>query len=251
MFRITPGVAPTTLLQAVQTPPKTPEAPPLDYDGMRTAVKDDIRRSLFAAQNSRCAYCEERIANDSASTKIEHFHPQKPAEEATAACVERTGLPKANISRADVTWANLLLCCLGHKGSGSAGRCCDTKKDNTDICESLYSPRNIAGDRVSLVSISIDGIATAEYFPGEQTSAQRVIDEVLNLNSRRMKDNRSFLYRQYRIRFKEVIDANKTLKAKELRKKFSDKIRHDISKGALYPSTLASVAADIERAGPK
>jgi hypothetical protein len=253
VFRITPGQAPTTLLQAVQTAPETRDVPMLTYEGLPKEVKDEVRQSLFTAQNRRCAYCEERIAGDADSTKIEHFHPQKHKEEATTACVERTGLSKASILRADVTWGNLLLCCLGHQGSGSAGQCCDTKKGNTDICNSSYNPRNIAGNRISLVSISNDGVATAAYYPGDQPSAQHVIDKVLNLNLRRLKDNRSRLYREYLSRFRQAIenDLNKTPKA-DLRKRFSDKARQDIEEeGALYPSTLASIAAFIERAGPR
>lgn len=250
MFRITPGQAPTTLLQAVQTAPETRDVPTLTYEGLAKEVKDEVRQSLFMAQNRRCAYCEERISDEADSTKIEHFHPQNPRDEATTACMERTGLSKASMSRADVTWGNLLLCCLGHQGSGSAVQCCDTKKGNTDICESLYNPRNIPGDRISLVSISNDGAATAAYYPGEQASAQVVIDKVLNLNLRRLKDNRSHVYRGYLTRFRQVIenDLKKTSRA-DLRKKFSDKTRKDIEEGALYPSTLASIADFIERAG--
>lgn len=251
MFRITPGAAPTMLLQAVLTPPETRDVPPLNYKGMPSAIKDEIRQSLFAAQKGRCAYCEERIVNDSALTKIEHFHPQNPKEDATSACLERTGLAKANISRADVTWGNLLLCCRGHQGSGSAGECCDTKKSDTDICETSYSPRDIAGDRSSLISISSDGVATVVYYPGDQISSQRVIDNVLNLNLRRLKDNRARLFRLYAERYQHFANANKTARAAERRKKFSDKIYEDILGGAPYPSTLASVADFIERNGSK
>lgn len=245
------GDAPPVLIQVNRAVPAIHGLGRVAYEDLTAAVKNDIRAQLYVAQNGRCAYCEERISADSRSSKIEHFHPQNPQGPSTAACTDRTGLARAIIGRADVTWRNLLLCCLGNQGSSYAAQTCDTRKANVDICESSYNPRYIPGTRSSLVSVGNDGVATAVYHPDAQASAQLVIDNVLNLNLRRLKDNRSLLFSEYLDRFTQHSRRASTAQPRsQLREKFLDKIRQDIAGGAGYPSTLASIAVYIEeRAG--
>jgi len=151
------------------------------------------------------------------------------------------------MSKADVTWMNLLLCCKGDAGGTSTSATCDAKKGNTDICQSFYNPRALDSNHENLVTVGVDGRAIASYYPADSTSAQQVIDEVLHLNMQLFVDNRRRVWRNYLEQFKVY---NRPRKGKapmaQLRTHFADKVRNDARTGSEYASTLMSIATYIE-----
>lgn len=247
MLRVEAGSAPTSLIQVVHTSPLEPEAPVVTYKGLPGQVKNDIREKLHQAQQKRCAYCETRIPLDPNLTKIEHFHPQNRREAPSTACGTRTKLSSAQLPQADVTWQNLLLCCLGSQGGAAASATCDTKKDNADICECFYNPRELGSNREALVTVTPVGRAIASYYPADSASAQRVIDEVLNLNMQLLVDNRGRVWRNYMDQFNKYRKSKRgRIPAAQLRTNFADKARKDARSGSEYASTLLAFATHIE-----
>src|SRR5699024_8790483 len=96
------GAAPTVLTQAVRPASGNPVPQQMTYADLHSSVKDEIREKLFRIQHGLCAYCEERVTIE--KTKIEHFHPQNPVVEPTAACAQRLGVRNNELARVDVLW---------------------------------------------------------------------------------------------------------------------------------------------------
>lgn len=271
MYRIDAGSSPTELLQQVRRRPDEPDVPPVDYRALTSEVKAAVRRALYEAQRGRCAYCEEKLVLELGEpqlpkTKIEHFHPQRDGLSdggpPPRQCLERTSLSR--LDRADVSWGNLLLCCMGGSDKSNEGKTdetsfpgsrqrrrqqhCDTSKADADICATFYNPRNIGSHVVSLITVAFDGRAFAAYFPGAEAEAQAVLDRTLNLNRRTLQDNRAKVFSGYLKNFthERARDAGSTPN-EQLRQRFVRKARRDASEGKSYPSTLESVAKYIER----
>lgn len=248
VYRIQAGPQPTELLREVKTSPQDPKAPPPTYDGLSTSTKEAIRLALFEAQRGRCAYCEEKIELDRAKTKIEHFHPQRFTGTQDKECYDRVGVK--NLDHADVEWGNLLLCCVGTSGPSKDVRHCDTRKGDQHMCPSWYNPRHMDPSWMSLVRVGVSGTAVPRHFPGVEEDAQGVLDNVLNINHRLLRDNRREVFGAYLTQFNKIRDEDRQkTPAADLRRRFADKVRRDADQRASYPSTLESVANWVESGG--
>lgn len=158
------------------------------YDELKSHAS--VRRQLWAQQAGRCAYCERSIRNPDDDgehrTKIEHFHPQK-GNRWGGACQAGSGAKQHTES--PTKWSNMLLCCDGNEGAGYDRRC-DTSKGNTDICEEFRNPKNWAHG--AMLDVQKSGRVTPAT--GLPEGAERVVESILNLNSRELVDARRRLF---------------------------------------------------------
>jgi len=218
--------------------------PPLSYEDIPGHVKAELRKRLFDEQHGRCAYCERKLTLS--NTKIEHFHPQStPLTSATPACHSRTD--EQDLSRADVSTKNMLLCCLG---ADSAGRrestTCDTRKGDEHICETFYSPKQLPDSVVTLVRVEQSGRVVPDVFPGSAERAVEVVDHTLNLNCDRLRTHRRTVFGETLLAFRDVLARNRGRRpAASLRREAAAKLRERALVEPL-PSTLESVARAIE-----
>lgn len=151
-----------------------------EYDGPGfSPVKNDIKSSLLAEQGYLCAYCMARISAD--SMKVEHW-----------ACQDRYG-------NLQLVYSNMLGCCKGGEDAdnerGYDKLTCDSRKGNLDI---KFNPSN-PQDHIGRV-ISYDGNGVI-FSNDEEFNHQ--INNVLNLNKSRLKDNRRELLQNIRHRLDE------------------------------------------------
>lgn len=236
MFRITrKGPPPVAFVEAV--------AAGATYKALPSNAKDALRDRLKEDQGGRCAYCERHLREDH-KTVLEHFHPQNMTGKGGSDCQLRVG--STDLSRSDVELGNLLLSCDGHKNDGG-DLTCDASKSGSHICSDSFNPLNQTTP--TLISVGRNGKASVMHYPGDQTAAQHVIDTVLNLNQRHLVGNRKEYYVSWLRRFQEIKaqDKGKT-PARELRARFASKVR-DTACTEVYPSTLESVAREIENRG--
>lgn len=146
------------------------------YDGPNfTKVKDKIREQLLIEQGFLCAYCMRRI--NVLEMKVEHFKCQDLHP------------------RLQLDYNNLLGCCTGNEGQKPPYQICDTKKGNKDIS---FSPIS-AGFEQYICYGSSGRISSHEPIFDKQ------INDVLNLNLKRLVDNRKAALRG----LKSVLDSRK------------------------------------------
>ena len=133
------------------------------YDGPNFGdIKDDIRDRLLLEQGHLCAYCMRRI--NKKTMKIEHFYCQD----------EHSNL--------DLNYNNMLGCCPGGEGSPYKLQTCDTRKGNKAL---QYSPSLPKHDVDSKIRYASSG-KISSYDEDFDTQ----INDVLNLNLTRLKENR-------------------------------------------------------------
>ena len=139
------------------------------YDGQDfTPVKQDIREQLAAEQGYLCAYCMSRIEPDEQRMKVEHWHSRKK-------------YPEKQLS-----YANLLGCCYGNEGSPDSNAHCDTKKHDEDL---LFSPAESSHHSKMKIRYLGDGTIKSD-----DAAFNRQLNEVLNLNFYRLKENRKSVW---------------------------------------------------------
>ncbi len=137
------------------------------YDDLDAATKSAVRDRLLSEQGFLCAYCMGRITKD--KMKIEHWHCQStyPGEQ--------------------LSYGNLLGCCMGGEGCSRSGQHCDTHKADTEL---TYNPAR-AQDHPHLgIRYTTRGMISAD---NTQFNAQ--INDVLNLNYVRLTENRKAVIR--------------------------------------------------------
>lgn len=141
------------------------------YDGENfTKVKAAIRKHLLKEQGYLCAYCMKRIMNNEFRTKIEHWQCQ------------------TNYPNKQLDYKNMLAVCLGKTIiSNSPDRPkfkthCDTLKGKKDI---KFNPSNASHHSHMKIYYGVDG-----KIYSRDTLFQKQIDEILNLNLDRIKNNR-------------------------------------------------------------
>lgn len=139
------------------------------FDGQNfTPVKQDIRAQLVAEQGYLCAYCMGRIEPDESSMKVEHCHSRKKYPEQ------------------QLNYANLLGCCCGNEGFPDAQAHCDTKKRDDDL---LMNPAEPSHHSRLKIRYEFNGTVKSD-----EASFDRQLNEILNLNYSRLKDNRKSVW---------------------------------------------------------
>jgi len=127
------------------------------FDDIRD--KGPLRDNLLREQRHLCCYCMRRI--DKESMKIEHFLPQSRHPD------------KAN------DWGNLLGACPGNAGKPWRLQTCDTRKGDREI---RLDPQGPLVDRICY--------SNSGYVEIDDPELQQEIDDVLNLNTEQLADNR-------------------------------------------------------------
>ncbi len=150
--------------------------------------KNDMRVALIEEQGNVCAYCNQRINNETdekgkQKMKIEHWEPRNSANE--------------------MQWNNLLGVCLGNLGSPSKIQHCDTKKGNTSI---QISPLN-----QSLLN-QIKYRANGEIY-SENKNLNIDLSETLNLNFPLLVNQRKAVLNSIRINIKQTFRKRKVTTA--------------------------------------
>ncbi len=139
------------------------------YDGQNfTRVKQDIRVQLVAEQGYLCAYCMGRIEPDDRNMKVEHWHSRKkyPAKQ--------------------LNYTTLLGCCSGNEGQPDTRAHCDTKKRDNDLLFNQAEPSHH-----SRLKIHYEFNGTIK---SEDALFDRQLNEILNLNYSRLRDNRKSVW---------------------------------------------------------
>ncbi len=136
--------------------------PHADYDNY--AEKDDLRKSLSSEQGAICCYCMQRIGDDRDRMKIEHWQCQELH------------------SDRDLDYGNLLGACRGGHGNPRRLQHCDTRKGSDPLLRNpAIHPPLVDRDLHYLADGSIGS---------DETEFDRELNEVLNLNLERLKNNR-------------------------------------------------------------
>lgn len=121
--------------------------------------KGPLREALLQEQQHLCCYCMQRIRKE--TMKIEHFLPQSRHPD------------KA------IAWSNLLGACPGNEGKPRRLQTCDTRKGDKEI---QLDPQGPLVDRIRY--------SNSGHIEIDAPELQHELDEVLNLNTRQLVDNR-------------------------------------------------------------
>lgn len=198
MRAINKGTEPRVLSQHRSQPHST-------FDNLPLAIKDKIRAQLCDEQGYLCAYCMQRIENDSGQVKIEHWCSQTryPAEQ--------------------LDYANLLGVCLGNEGQQKQQQHCDTRKGDADLD---YHPANPAHHIESRIHYEGNGtISSREALFDQQ------LNEVLNLNLYRIRKNREGVIRS----ISEAMNRRPGSRSRAEVLKFLEKWQRPDAEGKLKP----------------
>jgi uncharacterized protein (TIGR02646 family) len=137
-----------------------------------------LRGILLTDQGFICAYCMKRIPHkfiekevEKDDFKIEHFIHQKSQQSIA--------------NKLDITYSNMLACCMGNEGQKKIFQTCDTRKGKKAL---TISPLNEAHLRT--LKYAPDGSihSTNGTFENE-------IEKILNLNEDNLKRQREAIYR--------------------------------------------------------
>ena len=132
------------------------------FDGLPSPAKQDLKEQLLWEQGHLCAYCMSRIKPD--KMKIEHWHCQK------------------RYPHDQLSYSNLLACCAGGEGGPPRSQHCDTRKGEADLAFNPADPSHHVRLRMRF---SGDGVVRSE-----DTVFDRQLNQVLNLNLRKLVNNR-------------------------------------------------------------
>jgi uncharacterized protein (TIGR02646 family) len=137
-----------------------------------------LRGVLLTDQGFICAYCMKRIPHkfiekeiEKDDFKIEHFINQKSQ--------------RSIDNKLDITFTNMLACCMGNEGKKEIFQTCDTRKGKKPLTISPFEASHIR-----TIKYAPDGSihSTNDIFEKE-------IDQILNLNEDNLKRQREAIYK--------------------------------------------------------
>lgn len=136
-----------------------------------------LRKSLLEEQGYICSYCMKRIPHShlekdvtTDKMKIEHFIPQ----------TNKNSIKQ----KLDITYTNMLACCMGNQGREEKYETCDTRKG-----ESILNITPLDLSHIRIIKYAPDGSihSTNQTFEIE-------INKILNLNEKNLKKQREAIY---------------------------------------------------------
>lgn len=139
------------------------------YDNLPGQTKDELRKQLLKEQGYLCCYCMSRISEP--QSRIEHWHSQSPNK----------------YPAEQLRYNNLLAACYGNEGKSKEWQHCDVHKGDDDI---LFNPSSATHDVESKISYLGDGTIRST-----NTNFDLELNNILNLNLRKLKDNRQEVIR--------------------------------------------------------
>lgn len=199
-----------------------------------------VRRALWDEQGGMCAYCERRLRNvdrPDHATRIEHFHPQGSSGWGyhCALCSDSTDNQSAPVS-----WGNLLLCCDGNERAGQEFTC-DKSKGSTDICAIFRNPKSSAPPLLVEIDRAGRGVAVQSMPIG----SQRVVDEILNLNSASLVQTRKKILSSLAREINKKRSQKKGL-SKKARKQLASRVQKLAIENGGYVSTYETIIAKVQ-----
>lgn len=147
------------------------------FDNLHADDKEELRQSLKVEQGYICCYCMKRIPlslspeeieTNTPDCKIEHFNSQTRYEDQ------------------QLNYQNLLLACHGNQGSPRIMQTCDTYKGEAAL---TYNPASHDRNIESLVKYNANG----EIYSKDEV-LNRELTQVLNLNTKDLRDARKVMY---------------------------------------------------------
>lgn len=180
------------------------------FSSMSYKIKEELRQSLEEEQGFICCYCMKRIpqklttneiAKNKPDCKIEHFKCQ------------------TRFRDQELNYQNLLLSCNGNHGFPHNMQTCDTFKDDYDL---TYHPSSRVRNIENLIKYKSNG----EIY-SEDGILNRELSEVLNLNTKDLRDTRRDVYLFIQ---KRIILEGKRLNGKAIQKRFFESEKDRILK---------------------
>jgi uncharacterized protein (TIGR02646 family) len=145
-----------------------------------------LRKVLLEDQGFICAYCMRRIPHKFTEKgitkddfKIEHWIHQKSQESID--------------NKLDITYSNILACCMGNEGQKNKLQTCDTKKK---------------AKKITLTPLDNSHICTLKYAPDGSIHSTNItfedeINKILNLNEDNLRRQREAIYKLVNNKVKE------------------------------------------------
>ncbi len=186
--------------------------------------KNELRNSLLEEQGYICCYCMKRIPKKLNEQEIERHFPDCKIEHVKCQSVNPD---------LELNYDNLVMACNGNHGFPRKMQTCDTFKGERDLS---FNP-----------AISIPNIEDFIRFKanGEIFSEDEIIDselnEVLNLNTKDLRDEREILYRHLQ---EEIKREGKKRKGKDIQRKFYESKKNNLlnmKEGKFEPYCMVGV----------
>lgn len=140
------------------------------FDNLPSKVKEQIQVQLVREQRGLCCYCQSRIRATWDGMKVEHWKSQSPDK-----------YPERQLD-----YLNMLGACAGGQNHGQRSprenQHCDTLKGDSDLCFSVCDPAHPIERKIRFLG---NGEITSD-----DEAVRTAINEVLNLNLSRLKENR-------------------------------------------------------------
>lgn len=197
MKKINKGIEPTTLTNYRSSIQNT-DLNNIDiYDGFKHKSRQDcknnnvgnLRKQLLKEQGYLCCYCMSRI--DCSNSKIEHLKDQSANRDL------------------QIDYQNLFIACKGNEGQSFKNQHCDSYKGAKEFkyIDLLY---NIEND---IKYNKADGRIFSE-----NGNIDKEINEILNLNVKRLKDNRKEAIKSFITKLKQKFGIRNKWSKKKLEK---------------------------------
>lgn len=140
------------------------------FENLPGDVKEQIQVQLVREQRGLCCYCQSRIRATWDGMKVEHWKSQSPNK-----------YPERQLD-----YSNMLGACAGGQKYGQKSprenQHCDTLKGDSDLCFSVCDPAHPIERKIRFLG---NGEITSD-----DEAIRTAINEVLNLNLSRLKENR-------------------------------------------------------------
>lgn len=176
-----------------------------NYDNLD---KDELRASLIEEQGHICCYCMCRIPHKLKPEEIEKNYPDSKIEHVKCQSKNRD---------LELNYQNLFLACNGRHGYPRQMQTCDTFKGENDL---LFNPADTTKNIEDFIKYSANG----EIYSDDET-VNRELNDVLNLNTKDLKDIRQVFYKDIQERIRR---EGKRRQGKDIQKRFYESEKQEL-----------------------
>lgn len=176
-----------------------------DYSNLH---KNELRDSLLEEQGYICCYCMRRIPKKLNEKEIKSHFPDCKIEHVKC---------QSENPDLELNYNNLVMACNGNHGFPRKIQTCDTFKGERDLS---FSPADTNKNVENVIKFKANG----EIFSDDET-VNRELNEVLNLNTKNLKDIREVFYKDIQGR---IILEGKRRKGKDIQKKFYEREKQNL-----------------------
>ncbi len=192
-----------------------------NYDNLN---KNELRDSLIEEQGHICCYCMCRIPHKLKQHEIDNNYPDSKIEHVKCQSKNRN---------LELNYHNLLLACNGRHGYPRQMQTCDTFKGENDLS---FNPADNAKNIEDCIKYSANG----EIYSDDET-INRELNEVLNLNTKDLKDIREVFYKGIQER---IIRKGKRRQGKDIQKRTYESEKQELlmlKKGKYIPYCMIGI----------